>query len=89
MNKGMFYCLPFLALTQVAASNALPQLEVASLFNKVESSSVKMKAPKPTVVKPISGRNANVSSMIKIFKPRAGRNARLLKGRNLKLIKRR
>jgi len=42
MNKGMFYCLPFLALTQVAASNAVPH-----------------------------------------------RNARLLKGRNLKLIKRR
>ncbi len=87
MNKGMFYCLPFLALTQVAASNAVPHLEVASLFNKAESSSIKMEAPKPNVAKPISGRNAN--SMIKIFKPRAGRNARLLKGRNLKLIKRR
>jgi hypothetical protein len=89
MNKGMFYCLPFLALTQVAASNALPHLEVASLFNKTESTSVKTEAPKPNVANPISGRNANVGPMIKIFKPRAGRNARLLKGRNLKLIKRR
>ena len=93
MNKGMFYCLPFLALTQVAASNALPRVEVTTLFKVAEvaeaSDSTTVKAPKLTVANPISGRNANVSPLVKIFKPRAGRNASLLKGRNVKMIKRR
>ena len=58
MNKGMFYCLPFLALTQVAASNALPRVEVTTLFKVAEvaeaSDSTTVKAPKLTVANPIS-----------------------------------
>ena len=89
MNKGMFYCLPFLAMTQVAASNALPQKEGVMLFKVTEASNTSVELPKPILVNPISDRNINIGPMIKIFKPRAGRNARLLKGRTLKLIKRR
>jgi len=75
MNKGMFYLLPFLVLTPVAASNALPTVEVVSLLNVLEQIRV---ADRPqvtvTVSKPISGRNINGRRLIKVLKPRAGRN---------------
>ena len=76
MNKGMFYLLPFLALTQVGASNTLPHMEVAALMNVIEHVNT-LKKPKPnvTVLKPISaGRNLSRSCMPRSMKPRAGRN---------------
>ena len=74
MNKGMFYLLPFLVLTPVAASNVLPQVEVAHLLNVLEQVRT-VEAPKVRVISPnpISGRNIN-RSRVKVSKPRAGRN---------------
>lgn len=91
MNKGMFYLLPFLVFTPVAASNALPTVEVAKLLNVLEQVRV---ADKPkviiTVPKPISGRNMQGRRMIKVIEPRAGRNnpKRFRNSIKLKLIKR-
>jgi len=84
MNKGMFYLLPFLVLTPVAASNALPQVEVANLLNVLEHArAVEKPNPRVVVSKPISGRNLNRRGLVKVLKPRAGRNVR-----NKLLIKR-
>jgi len=79
MNKGMFYLLPFLALTPVVASNALPQVEVAHLLNVLEQVRT-VESPKTMVVtpKPISGRNIS-RLRIKVLKPIAGRNASRLR----------
>lgn len=88
MNKGMFYLLPFLVFTPLTASNALPQAKVASLLNVLEEVR-SAETPKMivTVPKPISGRNMNARRAVKIYKPRAGRNASRLRDRRL-LIKR-
>jgi len=87
MNKGMFYLLPFLVLTPVAASSALSQVEVTGFLNVLETVRTARNAvmPEPTVTdpKPISGRNINGSRVIKILKPRAGRNASRLRDRLL------
>lgn len=85
MNKGMFYLLPFLALTQVASSDPMPQGRVVNLLNVIER--VRLETPKKPVIltKPVSGRNINGRRVVKILKPRDGRNASRLKG---KLIRR-
>ena len=88
MNKGMFYLLPFLVLTPVAASNALPTVEVAKLLNVLELvRTVEKPKVTATVAKPISGRNMNGRRIIKDHKPRAGRNA-ARHFRNREMIKR-
>lgn len=78
MNKGMFYLLPFLALTQAAASNTLTQIEVAALMNvsSVESENlVKKPISLDTLVKPIVGSADNgTSAVVVVDKPRHGRN---------------
>lgn len=85
MNKGMFYLLPFLVLTPVAASSALPQVEVANLLNVLEHvRSVEMPRTRVLMTKPISGRNIGKRRVIKVMRPRAGRNASRLKERLLK-----
>jgi len=74
MNKGMFYLLPFLALTPVVASNALPKVEVAHLLNVLDQVKT-ADASKATLMspKPISGRNID-RRRFKVAKPVAGRN---------------
>ena len=77
MNKGMFYLLPFLALTQAAASNTLTQIEVAALMNvsAIESDNVvKKPVSLDALVKPIVGSAANGTSVVVVDKPRHGRN---------------
>jgi len=91
----MFYLLPFVALTQVAASNAFSSIEVAGLFNGEKAvSGMQTSKPKVTPPKHIAGRNIANSKALIIMKPdgeskpRAGRNnANFFKGRLL--IKRR
>lgn len=76
MNKRMFYLLPFLAVTQIAASTPLPHVEVANLLNVLER--VRLAEVSSTTAvppKPVSGRNTNSRRVIKVLKPRAGRNA--------------
>lgn len=84
MNKGMFYLLPFLALTQVAASSPLPQMESGNLLNVLERVR-SVETPKTTVLlpKPASGRNINGRRVVKVLKPRKGRNASRLRDRLL------
>ena len=92
MNKGMFYLLPFVALTQVAASNAFSTIEVAGLYTGEKNvSNVEASKPLSPEVKHIAGRNtANPKALIILRpgsenKPRAGRNnASYFKGRLLK-----
>ena len=74
MTKGMFYLLPFLVLTPVVASKALPQVEVAHLLNVLEREKA-VEVPKVVIMspKPISGRNI-LRPRVKVSKPRAGRN---------------
>ncbi len=87
MNKGMFYLLPFLVLIPVAASSALIQVEVTSLTSAIEHvKTTEVSKATLTVAKPISGRNTKGRNVIKLMKPRAGRNATRLRDR--KLIKR-
>ena len=96
MKKGILYLLPFFALTQIGATNAVTQVDKVSFATykapmtgvvAVSRSKDSLQVMK-TLKRPISGRNRMVRQNAVADVPRAGRNVRRV-AHGKKLLKRR